>query len=112
MMMSGEDEVTNSEPVKEAPVEEAKPEVTEDKKYIEFQVPEGYVVPEEAAGGKEFDAVATLKVKEDGSICLVAIDGSEVANGAKQEEYKEEAPEDDGMGEGFLERVNNRMEKA
>lgn len=50
----------------------------EDKSYNypEFDLPEGYPLPEGAAEkGDEFDAMVVVRLKEDGRACFVSIDG-------------------------------------
>lgn len=43
---------------------------------VEFTLPEGFSMPQEAQPGSTFDAVASLKLSDDGSdVTVVAIDG-------------------------------------
>ncbi len=42
---------------------------------VEFDLPEGFQLPENAEPGQTFDAVASLKMSDDGQVQLVAIDG-------------------------------------
>jgi hypothetical protein len=42
--------------------------------YVEFPVPAGYELPEGVNTGEDFDTVATFRMKEDGTICLISID--------------------------------------
>lgn len=44
-------------------------------KRIEFDIPEGFVVPEGVSANGQFEALATIQLKEDGRACLVAVDG-------------------------------------
>lgn len=45
-------------------------------KKIEFTLPEGLVVPESSSKiGDQFETLATVEIKSDGNVCLVALDG-------------------------------------
>jgi hypothetical protein len=44
-------------------------------KKITFKLPEGVMIPENKSVGDEFEALATLKLEEDGRCCVTAIDG-------------------------------------
>jgi hypothetical protein len=72
---------------------EPEPTADQDKDegtYIEFPVPEGFQPPADAKPGKTFQALATLKLDEDGkSLCLVAVDGAAV----KPEDEEPETPD-------------------
>ena len=57
-----------------------------------LSLPEGYAPPENARPGEPFEAVATLKVNDDGSFELLMIDGAELAK-----EKEEAAEEEDEM---------------
>lgn len=60
--------------------------------YVEFPIPENFQPPEDAKPGKSFQALATLKLDEDGkTLCLVAVDGAAV----KPEEEEPAKPEGD-----------------
>lgn len=45
------------------------------KKRIEFDLPEGFPIPDQLSESGEFDALATIQIKEDGTACLVALEG-------------------------------------
>ncbi len=69
----------------------------EDSGLPEFMPPQGFEVPEGTKPGDEFQSVASLKVDEDGKLCLLSLDGAEFA-GAKEEESEDagdEQAEDD-----------------
>ena len=42
-------------------------------KRIEFDPPEGFVLPEGKAVGDDIELMATVRVKPDGRLCLVAL---------------------------------------
>lgn len=45
-------------------------------KRIEFNPPEGFSLPEGKAVGDDIEVMATVRMKPDGSLCLVAINDS------------------------------------
>jgi hypothetical protein len=83
------------------PDQPAEPEPTADQdtdegQYVEFPIPEGFQPPADGKPGKTFQALATLKIDEDGkSLCLVAVDGAAVKPGDSESEEPEgeEQPE-------------------
>jgi hypothetical protein len=42
-------------------------------KRIEFDLPDGFTLPDSISSSDEFEALATVKLKDDGSACLVAL---------------------------------------
>lgn len=44
-------------------------------KKIEFELPEGYSLPDGVSTNGQFETLATLALKSNGKACLVAIDG-------------------------------------
>jgi hypothetical protein len=42
---------------------------------VEFDLPDGFQTPQDVEPGATFDAVASLKMGEDGSVEMVALDG-------------------------------------
>jgi hypothetical protein len=42
-------------------------------KPVEFQIPEGYTLPEGAEPGEDFDVVCSIRVKANGTLCLVKL---------------------------------------
>lgn len=44
-------------------------------KRIEFTLPDDFVTPEGVSKNGQFEALATIQLKDDGKACLVAIDG-------------------------------------
>lgn len=43
-------------------------------KKIEFNLPEGFSVPDDVSENGQFQALATIQLKDGGKACLVAID--------------------------------------
>jgi len=79
------------------------------KKEIEFKAPEGFVVPEDVEPGKPFEAMATLRQKEDGTLCLEAIDGAPLSKDGGDYD-KDDAPTDTPPP-GFLDSVEAGIPK-
>jgi len=101
-------------------VEVAAVEVGPEAAYPEFDAPEGFEVPEGSEPGADFQAVATVRQKADGRLCLVSLDGAEFAAVAAEpveEEVVEEeqtagsGPEDGGYGafQSELEEAQRKM---
>jgi hypothetical protein len=66
--------------------------------YVDFPMPEGFAPPDDVKPGKEFQALATLKVDEDGDLCLIALDGAPVKpEGEEADEGAEDENKDQGM---------------
>lgn len=68
----------------------------------EFMIPRGFEAPTDVQPGAEFNAVAVLRQKPDGKLCLVSLDGAKFEG--EEEEYEEEGEDDevaleDGMSE-------------
>jgi hypothetical protein len=82
------------------PDTEPEPTADQDKdegNYVEFPIPENFQPPEDAKPGKSFQALATLKLDEDGkTLCLVAVDGAAVKPGEEEEPEKPEGEEPEG----------------
>ena len=51
---------------------------------VEFDLPQGFQVPDNTEPGESFDAVATLSVGEDGKAQLLALDGLPVEGGEEE----------------------------
>lgn len=75
-------------------------------KRIEFDLPEGLSPPEGISKNGQFEALATIQLKEGGRACLVAIDGHRMpgyqekdANGDDGKSYSQAASE--GMPESY-----------
>ena len=92
----------NTPPRSPNPPDQEEPEPTADQEkdegeHVEFPIPENFQVPEDAKPGKSFQALATLKIDEDGDgkmLCLLAIDGAPVQPGEEESEKPEgEEPE-------------------
>jgi hypothetical protein len=60
--------------------------------YPEFPLPEGFTPPEGTQTGTPFQALGTFRVKSDGSMCLLAVDGSPVTSGEAAPAPPEESP--------------------
>lgn len=72
---------------------------------IEFSLPEGFNTPQDVEPGSTFDAVASLKLEEDGSVELVSLDGVPVGDDKEEESDKAEAGESDNAGNSFVNAV-------
>jgi len=59
-------------------------------KRIEFDLPDGLSLPDGVSTNGEFDALATIQLKDDGSACLVAI------NGHRMPGYTDDKDDDEG----------------
>ncbi|MEO7099097.1 MAG: hypothetical protein ABI162_07025 [Luteolibacter sp.] len=46
--------------------------------YVEFKIPEGFHVPDGVKPGEEFNAVGSFLLHEDGTMCLLEVEGSVV----------------------------------
>jgi hypothetical protein len=69
----------------------------------EFPNPEGFGPPQGVEPGQEFEAVAVLRLKPDGQLCLVSLDGSKFES--EEKEYdKEEGGEEMEMMETMTEK--------
>lgn len=44
-----------------------------DEKKVEFPAPKGFLLPEGVGKGDDFDIVCTVRVKEDGTLCLTKL---------------------------------------
>lgn len=55
---------------------------------IEFDLPEGFQVPDQTEPGQSFDAVATISVGDDGKAQLLALDGLPVEGGEEDTERR------------------------
>ena len=51
---------------------------------VEFDLPDGFQIPDDTEPGESFDAVATLSVGEDGKAQLLALDGLPVEGGEEE----------------------------
>lgn len=58
----------------------------------EFETPEGFGPPQGTEPGQEFEAVAVLRLKPDGQLCLVSLDGSKFEDSEK--DYDDDEPEE------------------
>lgn len=62
-------------------------------KDLKFKKPESLNIPEGISSSGEFEALATLKVEDDGTLCLKAIDGNRIGDG--EDDDKDESSEKD-----------------
>jgi hypothetical protein len=77
---------------------------------VEFPLPQGFQVPQDVEPGQTFDAVASLKLAEDGSAELVSLDGIPIGDDGDEDDKKSsksqagsESDTDQGQnGNGFL----------
>jgi hypothetical protein len=75
-----------------------KPDSVDEKEEVSFPIPEGFAPPDDVKPGKEFQALATLKVDADGDLCLLALDGAPVKpEGEEADEGAEDENKDQGM---------------
>jgi hypothetical protein len=66
----------------------------EQENYVDFPMPEGFEPPKGTKPGDEFEALATLKIDDDGDLCLLKLDGADV-----KPEDEEEEDNDNNKGE-------------
>jgi len=66
---------------------------TDMQKEVHLEVPEGFEVPEGVKTGDTFEAMSTYRLREDGHICLEAVEGNPLP-GEKGETASEEEAED------------------
>lgn len=59
---------------------------------IEFDLPDGFQVPDDTEPGESFDAVATLSVGDDGKAKLLALDGLPVEGGEEEAAARRAGP--------------------
>lgn len=84
--------------------------MAEKSKRIEFDLPEGLSIPEGISPSNgEFDALATIKMKDDGSACLVAIDGYRMPGYLEGDE--KEKPQEKTM-KGYAEAASDGIPKG
>lgn len=62
---------------------------------IDFPMPDGFQPPKGTKPGKEFEALATLKINDDGDLCLLKLDGADVKPEAEEAPEPEEGAEGD-----------------
>ncbi len=68
--------------------------------YPEFESPQGFAPEEGVENDTEFEAIATLKRKPDGKLCLVALDGARFPDKQEDEVEEEEEITETVEGEG------------
>ena len=61
-------------------------------KPVEFAIPEGWMLPEGAEPGEDFDVVCSLRVKANGTLCLTKLGDVEMP-GYKDKEDADERPQ-------------------
>ena len=71
------------------------------QKEIEFKAPEGMEVPQGLAVGETFEAMATVKLGEDGELYLTELDGMPLSS--ESEDMEEEMGSEEDMSEGEME---------
>lgn len=76
-----------------------------------FPVPKDFVVPEGTKPGDNFDAMATFCLEEDGSLCLVAIDGKTLEGEEKEAQAKAQ-PKPKGGAKAMMEETAMLEAKA
>jgi hypothetical protein len=83
---------------------------TEGAKEVEFPAPQGFAAPEDTEPGKSFEVMATVRMKDDGKVCLEAIDGVPVSY--KEESETPEMETAEGEDPGFLAAIEKGMTEA
>lgn len=75
--------------------------MAKDSAYVEFPLPEGFVLPEGVEEDEDFNSVCTLRVKPGGQVmCLKSVEGVEVTPST---ESKTIIPEEKSTGSGMVE---------
>lgn len=69
-------------------------EEEESYSYPEFKPPMGFMPEEGVEPGTEFEAIGTFKMKPDGTMCLVGIEGSRFEEGPEEVEEEEVVEEE------------------
>jgi hypothetical protein len=72
--------------------------MAKNKKRIEFDLPSGLILPDQLSESREFEALATIQLKEDGKACLVAIDGNRMPGYTDGEGQDDESKPDKDIG--------------
>jgi len=72
-------------------------------KRIEFDSPPGFALPEGKAVGDDIEVMASVRVKPDGRLCLVELDGNRMPG------YKE-GDEDEPDGKTYAQAAADRMD--
>lgn len=68
---------------------------------VEFDLPDGFQMPDDVQEGQTFDALASLKMADDGKVQLVSLDGMPVDGGEGDEGGEgEESDRTKGAGGG------------
>jgi hypothetical protein len=73
-------------------IEEVEPTPATPKE-IEFPAPKGFSPPEDSTPGQPFEVMATVRMKDNGMLCLEAVDGVAVYPEEKAETPEEENTE-------------------
>jgi len=87
-------------------------------KEIEFQAPKGFSPPEDSTPGQPFEVMASVRMKENGMLCLEAIDGVSVSPEEQAETPEEENAEDNAPSDkkpaaiGFLAAIEDGVSKT
>lgn len=96
----------NQPPVQEAPKEEQKG----GSKAV-FQPPPNFTPPEGAdAPGKEFDMVVTLKIEEDGKLCIVKLGDQDMPGYDDEEDGSKGKPSYKKYAQGLMSQMNQEKE--
>jgi len=87
-------------------------------KEIEFPAPKGFSPPEESTPGQPFEVMASVRMKENGMLCLEAVDGvsvypEEQAETPEEENSEETSPSDKTPAAiGFLAAIEDGVSKT
>jgi len=78
--------------------------------YPEFDLPEGYVLPDGAeAEGDEFTATVTVRLKEGNRACFITLDNAPLGDPKELEEDDEVMPTSDADEMGFAQAMAASM---
>jgi hypothetical protein len=76
-------------------------------KRIEFDAPDGWVLPEGKAIDDDFEVLATVRMKKGGRLCLVELDGHKMPgyrddedDGKTYAQAAADSMDDEGIGQG------------
>lgn len=72
----------------------------EDSEYPEFDIPEALNLSD-LRDGEEREVLAVVKKKDDGTACIVSVDGVKLGKEEVEEEVEEEDEEDNDMPESY-----------
>jgi hypothetical protein len=83
------------------PASQPEPSYSADSPSIEFPVPSGFTPPDEIKPGEAFQAMGTFRMKDDGTMCLLAVDGNQVTPPKEEEAEQSPSSMPDAMKKGM-----------